>query len=242
MLISICIPMYNESDCVEKCIFELLSCLDKLKCQNGFEFEIIFSDDGSTDNSHNIVSELSADRSEIKTVGESVNKGKGSAVRLAVKHACGDIIIFTDCDLAYGTSVISKAIERIIYDDFDVVVGSRNLTNDGYGDYGKLRKIASKVYVKFLSFLGGLELSDSQCGFKAFKGKAAEKIFSKVMCDGFAFDYEVILVAEKLGMSIGEMPVKVVTHKSSKVHLVRDSIRMLFEFIKIKQRVAHAKF
>ena len=234
--------MYNESLCVASCANELIKAIGRLKEERKLETEIIFSDDGSTDGCGETVSRFAKDHPEIKTVKNEKNKGKGSAVRKAVAGSSGDFVIYTDCDLAYGTEVFFSAVDRLVSGSDDIIVGSRNLTGDGYDGYGVLRRIASKAYIRFLSALGGLDLSDSQCGFKAFRGDAARKIFSLSSCDGFAFDYEMILIADKLGMKIGEMPVRILTHKESKVHLVKDSISMLIEFIRIKNRISRSDF
>ena len=234
--------MYNESVCVATCLDELIKAVGRLKKERNLQTEIIFSDDGSTDGCGETVSRFAEDHPEIKTVKSEKNKGKGSAVRKAVAESRGDFVIYTDCDLAYGTEVFLTAVDRLLAGSEDIIVGSRNLTGDGYDGYGFLRRIASKAYISFLSALGGLNLSDSQCGFKAFRGDVARKIFSLTSCDGFAFDYEMILIADKLGMKIGEMPVRILTHKESKVHLVKDSISMLIEFIKIKNKVSKTDF
>ena len=100
-----------------------------------------------------------------------------------------------------------------------------------------MRKVASKLYIKILNIFGGLKLSDSQCGCKAYRGKAIKDIFSRCETDGFAFDFETILIAQKLNYSFLEMPVKIVNHRESKVRLIRDSLEMLIELKAIKKRV-----
>jgi len=80
-------------------------------------------------------------------------------------------------------------------------------------------------------------LSDSQCGFKAFSAKAAEAVFSVCETDGFAFDFEAIMTAVTLGYTIGEIPVKIVNHRASKVHVFSDSLKMLRDLADIRRRV-----
>ena len=88
-----------------------------------------------------------------------------------------------------------------------------------------------------LCLAAGFKLSDSQCGIKAFRGDLARQIFSKCETNGFAFDFEVILLAQKCGAVIREMPVRIINHRESTVHVVRDSIRMLRDIAKIKKRI-----
>ena len=157
-------------------------------------------------------------------------------------QAQGDIIMFTDADLAYGTDVIKRYYDKFAeLPETDMLIGSRNISADGYEGYTLLRKIMSKVYIKVLCIVGGFKLSDSQCGCKAFRHDTAKEIFSKCTVDGFAFDFEVILFATKLGKKIDEVPVKIINHRESKVNALRDTFRMLRDLIKIKKRVKNAK-
>ena len=232
MKFSLCIPMYNESSIIAETAKTLSAFMD----EHFDEYEIVFSDDGSTDGSADLVRDLAL--SHIRVIGYSQNRGKGSAVREAMLAAEGDVVMFTDSDLAYGTDVILEVARRMAEEDAPaVLVGSRNLSEDGYEGYTPVRKFASKVYIKLLCAVGGLRLSDSQCGCKAFSRKAADAIFSRAEVNGFAFDFEAILLAEKMGFSIGEFPVKVINHRASKVHLISDAARMLKELGAIKKRV-----
>ena len=118
-----------------------------------------------------------------------------------------------------------------------MVVGSRNLSSDGYEGYTAIRKLASKIYIKVLGILGGFRLSDSQCGVKGFTKEAAHEIFSRCETDGFAFDFEAIMTASYLGYGIGELPVKIINHRESKIHVFSDSLKMLSDVVKIKRRI-----
>lgn len=232
MKISLVIPMYNESSIIA----DTAKTLDEYMRNNFDDYQVIFFDDGSKDNSAEIVNALSLPN--VKVSGYGGNRGKGAAVRHAMLEADGDFIMFTDADLAYGTDVI-----RRVYDIFsatpetEIVTGSRNLNKDGYEGYTLLRKIMSKVYIKVLCVVGGFKLSDSQCGCKAFCNKAAKDIFSRCEVDGFAFDFEAILWAGKLGYKITEMPVKIVNHRESKVNVIKDTFKMLSDLRRIKKMV-----
>jgi dolichyl-phosphate beta-glucosyltransferase len=206
----------------------------------GDDFEIIFADDGSRDGSADIVNGLGL--SHVRTVGYGENRGKGCAVRTAFLASEGDIALFTDADLAYGTEVIGRAVDMFDANpDADLVIGSRNISGDGYEGYTFLRKVMSKTYIKVLCIAGGFKLSDSQCGCKAFSGKAAREIFSRCEVDRFAFDFECILWAVKFGMKIVEMPVKIINHRESKVSVLRDSFKMIRDILKMKKRIKKAK-
>lgn len=230
-MITLIIPMYNESSIIAdtaKTVSEYMN--------NNFDsYEVIFSDDGSKDGSAKIVNDLQLPN--VRVVGYEQNHGKGCAIRTGMLEAKGEIVMFTDADLAYGTDVIRRVYDTLDDADANMLIGSRNLSKDGYEGYTAMRKLMSKVYIKVLCIAGGFKLSDSQCGCKAYKGEAVKKIFEKCKVDGFAFDFESILWAQKLGYKIVEMPVKIVNHRESKVNAIRDTFKMLGDLRKMKKRI-----
>lgn len=235
MQISVIIPMYNES----KIIADTARTLSDYMQKHFDSYEILFSDDGSVDGCGDIVRALSLP--DVRVTGYTQNHGKGHAVRYAVLEAKGDLVLFTDADLAYGVEVIRRAydfyLENAQSQSLHMVIGSRNLAKDGYENYSVLRKIMSKVYIRLLCIVGRFQLSDSQCGFKAFEREAAHDIFSRCKVDGFAFDFEAILWAEQLGYRIAEFPVKVVNHRESKVRIIRDTVKMLKDIRTIRKSI-----
>jgi dolichyl-phosphate beta-glucosyltransferase len=233
MKFTVCIPMYNEA----KIIADTAKTLSEYMSGNFDEYEIIFSDDGSRDGSVDIVKNL--ELPNVCVIGYPDNRGKGSAVREAMLASTGDAVMFTDADLAYGTDVIKKVAEAFESNpDCDLVVGSRNLDKSGYEGYTLLRKVVSKCYIGVLKIVGGLKISDSQYGCKAFSGRAAKRVFSHCEVNRFAFDFEAILIAGKCGYKIKEIPVKVINHNDSKINIVRDSVKMLRDILQMKKRIS----
>lgn len=236
MKISVCIPMYNEN----RVIAQTAKTLSDYMSSHFEDYEILFCDDGSRDGCGETVRALALPN--VQVIGYGENKGKGYAVRYAMLHATGDVRMFTDADLAYGTDVIERVAKEFeAHEGTDLVLGSRNLKKDGYEGYTFIRRVASRVYIKVLCFAGGFKLSDSQCGCKAFSGKAAETIFPRCEVNGFAFDFEAILWAVKMNMSIREMPVRVINHGDSKVRVIRDTWKMLVDLRKMRKRIKNAK-
>lgn len=233
MKLSVCIPMFNESAIIAQTAKTLY---DYLESTFAGDYEVIFSDDGSTDGSADCVRAL--ELPTVRVVGYPQNRGKGCAVRIAMLAAKGEAVVFTDADLAYGTDAIGQAVACLQENaEAGGVIGSRNLGKDGYDGYTFIRKLASKVYIYVLGTVGGLRFSDSQCGIKAFRGAAAKEIFSRCTVDGFAFDLEAILWAQTLGIKLIEMPVRVIHHRASKIRLFRDTFRMLHDAIRIRRNV-----
>ena len=233
MKVSLVIPMYNESSIID----EALNTFSSYMAETFEDWELIFVDDGSADGCGDAVADAHEKDERIRLCRYTPNRGKGYAVRTGVLAAQGDLILFTDCDNAYGTEAVGRLAQTLSDSNADIVVGSRNLSKDGYEGYTPLRKLASKTYIKVISIAAGFKLSDSQCGIKGFRRDIAKKIFSNCEVDRFAFDLEVILLAMKLKANIAEMPVKIINHRESTVHVLRDSVKMLRDVRRMKKRI-----
>ena len=231
-MMTVIIPMYNENGIIR----ETANTLSNYMEQNFEEYEIIFFDDGSKDGCAETVKNM--ELKNVRVLGYGQNQGKGCAIRHAMLEAKGDVVMFTDADLAYGTDVIKRAYEFMCeHNDTNVLLGSRNISKDGYDGYTWVRKVMSKVYIKILGFVGGFKLSDSQCGCKTFRGQSAKDIFKRCEINGFSFDFEAILWAQMLGMKINEMPVKIINHRESKINIVKDSLKMMKDVRNIRKNV-----
>lgn len=232
MKISVCVPMYNESSIIADTAAKLHRYMTE-HFEN--DFEIVFSDDGSRDGSADIVNSLGL--SGVRVVGYEKNQGKGCAVRTGVLASEGDIVMFTDADLAYGMDIIEEAFKILVKGEYPVLVASRAKHKDGYEGYTPIRKLASRTYIKVLYLFGGIKISDAQCGFKGFRGDIARRIFSHCQTNNFAFDLEVILIAQKMNLRIYELPAKIINHRESKVNVIKDAFKMLKEISRIKKNV-----
>ena len=242
MKISVCIPMYNEAAIIAENAQKLWAYMEEnfVTPEGERDYEIIYSNDGSKDGCDKIVESLGLPG--IKVVGYENNKGKGYAVKTAMLASVGDIVMFTDADLAYGTDVITQMVDTFDANpDSQLVIGSRNLSEDGYSNYTLIRKIASKAYIKVLCIVGGFKLSDSQCGCKGFRRQAVDQIFPRLEVNGFAFDFEALLWASKFKYKIIEMPVSIKVHGESKVRIVRDTLKMLRDILRMKKRINKVK-
>ena len=230
MKITLCIPLYNE----EKILPDTIRQCKEFMSRYGEEGELVFIDDGSKDGSLDIL--RAAEDETTRVITYTPNRGKGYAVRQGMLEGRGDFIIFTDCDLAYGLEKVAEMADAFFaHPEWSGVIGSRHLEKKGYEGYTFVRKVASKAYLGLLKTYGGLRYSDSQCGIKGFSREAAREIFSLCEMDRFSFDFEAILISDFLGYRLGEHPVTIINHRESSIHLVRDSIRMLRDIVKIKK-------
>lgn len=236
MKLSVIIPAYNEEAIVRDTVSALSEALFAMQTDGTFdEYEMIFVNDGSTDRTAALLSEAEVQYPCLRTVSYAPNRGKGYAVRSGILHSTGDYVLYTDCDLAYGTDVIKAAVRQLYDTQADILIGSRAIHPEGYEGYTPLRKFASVLYLRILGVAAGFRLSDSQAGFKALRGTVGREIFAQCEIDRFAFDLEMLMRAQKAGCTVTELPIKIVNHRESSIRLVRDSIRMLKDIRRIKK-------
>ena len=236
--VSLIIPMYNESAILPDTLARVSAYMRETF---GDGYEILYVDDGSTDNSAAIVENHPDGATRVLRYG--LNRGKGCAVRTGMLAAKGEFVIFTDCDLAYGCGAVGDMLQFMeTHPQYEAVIGSRALHPEGYAGYTFTRRLVSRAYRLVLRLFFGLRLSDSQSGIKGFRQKAAQEIFTRAQVDRFAFDFEAIMIGARFGISFGEMPVKIINNRAGgKVHILRDSIRMLRDLFRIKKRVKKMK-
>jgi dolichyl-phosphate beta-glucosyltransferase len=230
--ISIVIPSYNEAG-------RILTSLKTLSafCRDRFSgFEIICVDDGSSDGTWEILSGLN-DMPFVKPLRLAENRGKGFAIRQGMRHADGRFLFFTDADLPYRLEALDTAMNAFVQENCDLVVGARELSDpQSHLNVGQARSFASRAFSGIVARLFKLEVRDTQCGFKGFRRAAAQQIFSQLNMCGYAFDVEVFILAQRMGLKICRIPVILVEQVGSKISLTRDPIVMLFDLIRLAIR------
>ena len=235
--LSLILPAYNEESIIED---TLRTALDFAEKSFPDDYEIIFVNDGSSDATHEILSNFVSEN--VKIISYEKNMGKGYAVRRGFLAAENEYIVFTDSDLAYGLDIVREFVSAMEKDEkCGGAIGSRSLHKEGYGGYGFIRRFASKTFLFFLKFAGGLKFSDSQTGIKGFKHRQAKEIFNACEENRWAFDFELLLTAQALDIDIIEIPVKIINHRDSKVSLLKDSFKMAGDLIKIKKKIKTKK-
>ena len=228
-MLSLVIPAYNEAAVIGETVKTALALLASL----GRDYELVLSDDGSTDDTRKIA--RAAGDGHLRIVGHEPNRGKGSAVREGVLAAAGEVIVVMDADLAYGLEPL-PVLAALVDNGADLAIGSRVLHPEGYAGYPPLRLVASRCFHAVTGRLAGFSY-DTQCGAKAFSRRAAKQIFTRCENDGFAFDFEVMMLADALGLHTVEYPVRIVRHRASKVRVLRDSVCMFRDICRIRRSV-----
>lgn len=221
--ISIIIPCYNLESIVKTTVKNILKNLEKFSDS----FEILIVNDGSTDNTLEVIQDIKNNHECIHVITYSQNKGKGYAVKTGILQSIGSSIVFIDGDLDITSDAIQNYIEEL--NNFDLVIGSKSLQNSEI-EIRQSRKILSDIFSSIVKFLTGLKIQDTQVGFKVGNGEDLRKIFKVMNIDGFAFDVELLVIATKLNLRIKEMPVKLKIMKSFRFN---SAVQMFYDVLKI---------
>jgi len=201
--ISFIIPTYKQEKIILEDIKNLQESLNKLSTN----YEIIVVADGFFNSVSKIVKNIKDKR--VKVVGYEKNQGKGFAVKFGMLLASGDIVGFIDAGLDIDPDEILSMIEIMQKENADIVIGSKLHPNSKV-NYPIFRKILSGGYRFVTHSLFGFSVKDTQVGLKIFRKKVANDIFSRLTIKRFAFDVEVLAIANSLGYSkIYDAPIKV---------------------------------
>jgi dolichyl-phosphate beta-glucosyltransferase len=196
----------------------------------GVAWEIIVVDDGGGDFAHQ---EWSVD-SRVRLIRETVNRGKGAAVRTGMLAATGEVRVFTDVDLPYGTDLI-PVMASYLNQRFHIVIGDRTLPDSHYRQHiSPFRRLASTSFTAMVGTMVTGGFFDTQCGLKAVRGDVADALFPLLQLERFAFDVELVYVALKHRLDIKRIPVRLLNNETSSVRLLRDSMRGASDLVMIK--------
>ena len=194
MDISIVIPLYNE----EESLKELFYSIKQVMAENEFSYEVIFIDDGSGDDSLDVITKIAADEPNVKAISFARNYGKSAALNVGFSAAAGDYIVTMDADLQDDPSAIGDFVKKI-KEGFDLVSGWKKVRQDPVFT----KNIPSKVFNGVVSFMSGLKLHDFNCGFKIYRKETAKSL--EIYGERHRF---LPVLAFWNGYKIGEIPVQ----------------------------------
>lgn len=210
-LLSLVVPAYKQ----EKTIVKDISSLDHILSQLPFAYEIIVVVDGVVDNTLQNAKKINS--KNIKVYSYEKNQGKGHAVKYGMLKAKGDVIGFIDAGMDIDATGVLILIETMIWKDADIIVGSK-LHPESKVNYPTVRKILSWGYRTLTHILFGFNVRDTQVGLKFFKREVVRKVFPKLIVKTFAFDIEILAIANSLGFTkIYEGPVELNFKKGSTI-------------------------
>jgi len=229
MLISIVLPVHNEAK-------RIVNTIQKIKqVMKGRQFEIIISEDGSTDGSNRIISEITKKDKKIISLHSDRKLGKGKALKRGFLKARGSIICFMDLDLSTDIHHLSDLIEQS--NKYDIVIGSRYIRGSMASRVFK-RDLLSQGYNLIVRILFNSKIHDHQCGFKAFKREVILDLIKDSRADKWFIDTEILVIAQNKGYIIKEIPIKWREDlEATKVKLVRDTLAFLEDIVNLRLRL-----
>ena len=232
--LSVIIPAYNEANRLPPTLRRIVGHLETRQAP----YEILVVDDGSKDETAEVVERLADRHAQIRLLRSPVNMGKGAAVRHGMEAAQGDLQLFTDADGATPIEELER-LEAAVSAGADLAIGSRALASRAAGftvRAGWYRSALGSLFNALVQRLGIQGVSDTQCGFKLFRRAIARDLFSVSCVDGYAFDLELLYVAKRRGYRIAEVPVNWTDQPGSKVRPWRDGLVMIRELLGVRRR------
>lgn len=242
--ISVVIPAYNEAINLKRGVLsEVGEYLKQLKC----DYEVIIVDDGSSDESVELIKKYISQNNNFKLIQNS-HGGKANAVMTGMLSATGEIILFTDMDQATPINQIEKFLPKFA-DGFDIVIGSRQ----GRKGAPLVRKLSAWGFSLLRSVILGLPFKDTQCGFKAFSKLAVDKLIPQIKNEwgvvhfkggavNAGFDVELLYLAKKYGFEIAEVCVEWNYVDTERVQVVKDAAAAIYDMLRIRLNDLKGKY
>lgn len=229
-LLSLILPAYNEEKRLPKCMEKVASFVASHK----EPIEVIIVENGSKDHTYEIGLEYKTKYPWLKILQEK-NPGKGNAIRRGMLEAHGKYRMFADVDFSMPINEIDHFIPPNI-EDYQIAIGSREVKGSVRYNEPKIRHFTGRIFNLIVRILLPLSnIHDTQCGFKSFSAETAKKLFSIQKINGWAFDAEVLFIAQKNGYEIKEIPVQWYYDGNSKINVLSDSLQMFRELLLIRK-------
>lgn len=229
--VSVVLPSFRAAPLALRSAIELVAFLPTIAAS----WEVVLVDDGGGDFAGH--RERLSD-SRLRLLELPANLGKGAAVRAGMLAATGTVRLFTDCDLPYGVEAIADLVRILSRREADVVAGDRRLPgSSGAAKPPALRRLASAAFAGLVRALVAADLGDTQCGVKGFRGEIADLLFAEQRIDRFAFDVELLALAQAHRLRVVRIPVHLRGVEPSSIRLGSDSLIMLFDLLRLGRRL-----
>ena len=234
--LSIIIPAHNE----EERLPPSLELVDAFVRQQLYPIEVIIVENGSHDRTLEVVRSFQSKMPYLKVIQET-QKGKGLAVRSGMLAASGQYRIFCDADFSMPVTEISKFIPKT-GEQYDIAIASRELPESKRVDEPEFRHLIGRVFNNLVRWALLPGLQDTQCGFKAFRGDVADHLFRMQTLTGWSFDAELLFIAQRLGYKTIEVPITWYYKPGTRLHIVKDSIKMASDLFTIRRNAKQGKY
>ncbi len=226
--LSVVIPAYNEGSRIGD---TLRSAINYLGAQD-YTWDILVVDDGSTDDTAQVVGKFAGADPRIELLSVP-HGGKGWAVRNGMLRSPGEYRFLCDADLSMPIEQVDRFLPPAL-EDCDIAIGSRELPGARRIGEPSRRHLMGRVFNGLVRLVLLPGISDTQCGFKCFRGPVAEGLFGSQALSGFAFDVEMLFLARKRGLRIVEVPIDWHYRSLSRVRPFRDSFSMVIDIMKVR--------
>lgn len=222
--LGVVVPAYNEEPRLGATLQRVREYLDS----TGWTWRVLVVSDGSQDGTERVAQEFVDMDERFELISYQPNRGKGYAVRVGMVALDAEWRLLCDADLA--TPI--EEVEKLFAATAPVAIGSRALDRSHLEVRQPFyREWAGRAFNKAVQLLGVRGIRDTQCGFKLFRGDVAEQVFSRCRLNGYGYDFEALVLARALGYNIAEVPVRWRHQEGSKVRLLRDGIKMLWDLL-----------
>jgi glycosyltransferase involved in cell wall biosynthesis len=227
---SIVIPAYNESARIPATLDSVLACVRS----RGWNAEVIVVNDGSTDDTAQVVREIAKSAPELRLIENPGNRGKGYSVKSGILQALGEVVMFTDADLSSPMEEAERLFAAIAA-GADIAIGSRWLESSRQTHRQPLyRQVFGRCFNAVTRAIMRLPFADTQCGFKAFTRHAAQTVFQLQTIERWGFDPEILFIALKRGFRVVEVPVSWAHDARTRMSYLRDGFTMLEELARVR--------
>ena len=227
-LLSIIIPAYNEGLRLPQTLPQVISYVE----EQSFQSEIIVVDNNSSDNTREMATSFAKDRPFLFVLSEPI-QGKGAAVRTGMLSAKGEYLFMADADLSMPIEEVSKFLPPRL-NGFDVAIGSREVNGAARFDEPAYRHFMGRIFNLVVKTVAVPGFQDTQAGFKCFRRDVAMDVLSCQQIDGWAFDVELLFIAQKHGFRIVEVPINWYFRANSRINPLQDAVEMFREVLRIR--------
>ena len=229
--VSIVIPVYNQAVNITKVLERIRNVLDSAF----IDYEIVVVDDGSTDLTYEVLEKERHSHTDTKVISYKPNRGKGFAVRTGVLQTRGSIVLFTDGDLDITPDSIKEYLIQLATCDL-VIASKRHPKSTVKAPLSRV--FLSRAFNLLVRLLTGIKVKDTQAGMKAGDGEIMRKIFKAMLVKRYAFDVELLTIANLMLLRIAELPVEITIDKRFRM---KDICRMMIDVLAIAYRARNLK-
>jgi dolichyl-phosphate beta-glucosyltransferase len=238
--LSVIVPVYNEAERLPKTLQRLHAYL----AAGRLTYEIVVVLDGPTDATAEVLRRMSREIAQLKIIDRAENRGKGYTVKQGMLRAAGEIRLFTDADNSTDIRHFDQMMP--LFDQgCDLVIASRNPKDAPEAEQAvpqaAFKRAIGQLGNRIVQSLAVPGIWDTQCGFKAFRAEAAERIFTQTRVDRWGFDIEVLALAQALNYQIGIIPARWVNDERSHVRLT-DYFRVLADTVQVRRNLRKGQY